>query len=84
MLLIGAADVLLVLLALELLGSGEPGAGILSAALGAGAIVGGAATFAVVGRNRLAKSRRSAPPPWGLGLAGVGLTASPWLAPPWS
>ena len=54
MLMIGAADVLFVLLALDLLEMGEPGAGILAGALGAGAMVGGALTFTIVGRSRLA------------------------------
>ncbi len=54
MLVVGALDVLFVLLALEVLETGEPGAGILTAALGLGTIAGGAATFALVGRRRLA------------------------------
>ena len=53
MLMIGAADVLFVLLALEALGMGAPGAAILNAALGAGTIVGGIVTFGFVGRSRL-------------------------------
>ncbi len=53
-LMIGCADVLFVLMALDLLGLGEPGAGVLNAALGAGTIVGGAVTFALIGREGLA------------------------------
>ena len=41
-LMVGAADILFVLLALDLLGIGEPGAGVLAAALGAGTMAGGA------------------------------------------
>ena len=51
---IGATDVLFVLLALDVLGMGESGAGILGAALGLGSILGGVAAFALVGRRRMA------------------------------
>ena len=58
----GGLEVLLVLLAIDLLGIGESGAGYLIGALGLGAIIGGAAAFGLVGRRRLA--------PW-LGIAAV-------------
>jgi len=54
MLVIGALDVLYVLLAQEVLGTGDAGAGTLNGAIGLGIIVGGAATFALAGRRRLA------------------------------
>jgi MFS family permease len=50
----GALDILFVLLALDVLRTGDPGAGVLNAALGGGTVLGGAATFALVGRQRLA------------------------------
>lgn len=50
----GAMDVLFVLLALEVLHSGESGAGILNGALGIGSVLGGAVSFLLVGRRRLA------------------------------
>jgi MFS family permease len=78
MLVIGAADVLFVLMALDLLGMGEPGAGILSAALGGGFIVGGAVTFVLVGRGRLATVAATGACLWGAALA-----ISAWLAMPW-
>ncbi len=53
-LVLGALDVLYVLLAMEVLGTGEPGAGVLNAAMGLGAIAGGALTFTLAGRRRLA------------------------------
>jgi MFS family permease len=81
MFMIGAADVLFVLLALDLLDIGEPGAGILSAALGAGAIGAGALTFALVGRSRLAAVAAGGAVVWGIALAVIGLTATAWLAP---
>jgi MFS family permease len=54
LLVIGALDVLYVLLAMEVLGTGESGAGVLNAAMGLGTIAGGALTFALAGRRRLA------------------------------
>jgi len=54
MLVLGALDVLYVLLALEVLGTGEPGAGVLNAAMGLGTVAGGVLTFALAGRRRLA------------------------------
>lgn len=50
---IGALDVLFVLMALELFHTGESGAGVLNAALGLGLMVGGAVTLSLVGRSRL-------------------------------
>jgi hypothetical protein len=52
--LIGALDVLYVVLAVSTLGLGGPGAGYLNAAFGAGGVAGVAATAALVGRRRLA------------------------------
>ncbi len=80
-LMIGSADVLFVLLALDLLGIGEPGAGLLAAALGAGTMVGGAMTFAFLGRGRLAVVAAVGSATWGLAIAAVGLSASALLAP---
>ena len=53
---VGALDVLFVSTAIELLDIGAGGAGFLSAAFGAGAIVGAASTVALVGRRRLTPS----------------------------
>ncbi len=80
-LMIGAADVLFVLIALELLGIGEPGAGILNAALGAGTIVGGALTFALIGREGLALVAAVGAILWGVAIALIGMTAVVVLAP---
>jgi MFS family permease len=81
MVVIGACDVLFVLLALELLGTGEPGAAILAGALGAGAMLGGAATFTIVGRGRLAAVAAIGAAAWGAALVVVGLSASALAAP---
>ena len=67
MLLIGACDVLFVLIAIEQFGTGESGAAILSAAIGAGGILGGMVAFGLIGRQRLAPGaarigRRLGPP----------------------
>ena len=80
MLMIGAADVLFVLMALDLLGMGQPGVGILSAALGAGAIAGGATSFLLAGRTRLASVAALGACLWGLALGVSGWLASPVLA----
>jgi Major Facilitator Superfamily/Cyclic nucleotide-binding domain len=80
-LMIGCADVLFVLLALELLGMGEPGAGILNAALGAGTILGGALTFVLIGREGLALVAASGALLWGGAVVAIGVTASSLLAP---
>jgi hypothetical protein len=50
---LGAFDVIAVVLALDVLDLGEAGAGYLNAALGAGAVVGGALTVTLIGRRRL-------------------------------
>lgn len=81
MLMVGAADVLFVLLALDLLGMGEPGAGLLNAALGGGTILGGALAFALVGRERLALVVAVGAIVWGLAIGAVGLIGLAALAP---
>lgn len=53
-LVIGMVDILLVVLAIDLLGMGQSGPGVLTAALGLGALVGASLTFVLVGRERLA------------------------------
>jgi len=77
----GAMDVLFVLLALEVFGIGESGAGLLNAALGLGVVAGGAATFAVVGRQRLAPILALAAGVSGLGLGSLAAVSPLWAAP---
>jgi hypothetical protein len=81
MVVIGGADVLFVLVALELLQTGESGAALLNAALGAGTIAGGALAFALVGRTDLARSTALGAVVWGIAAAALGLGAGPALAP---
>ncbi|MEO6206844.1 MAG: cyclic nucleotide-binding domain-containing protein [Candidatus Limnocylindrales bacterium] len=81
MVVIGAADVLFVLMALDLLGMGEPGAGILNAALGAGAIAGSTITFVLVGRRGLAYLAALGAATWAVSLGLIGITAEASIAP---
>ena len=52
--LVGALDLLYVVLAMSVLGMGEGGAGFLNSAFGAGGIIGAGVTAALVARRRLA------------------------------
>ena len=52
--LLGMLDVFFAVLAIDILARGEEAAGVLSAAVGAGGLVGAAATAVLVGRRRLA------------------------------
>jgi MFS family permease len=75
---IGALDVLTVILALSMLSMGPSGPGVLSAAVGIGGLVGAAATVVLIGRERLSG-------PLLLGVVGVGIpiacvAASPGVA----
>ncbi|HET7168997.1 MAG TPA: cyclic nucleotide-binding domain-containing protein [Candidatus Limnocylindrales bacterium] len=80
-LMIGSADVLFVLLALDRLGIGDSGAGVLAAALGAGSVVGGGLAFGLIGRQRVAVVAIGGSLAWAAALATVGLTASAIVAP---
>jgi len=66
LLVYGGLEVLLVLTAIEVLGTGQSGAGFLGSAFGAGIVVGGASTIALAGHRSLA--------PWlGVGALVVGM-----------
>jgi hypothetical protein len=80
-LIIGVTDVLFVLLALDLFGTGESGAALLSAALGAGGIIGGGAAFLLVGRPRIAPVLLACALAWGIAFAVMGVLASGVAAP---
>ena len=67
---VGAFDVLAVVLAIDVLGLGASGAGYLNAAFGAGAVIGAVSTVALIGARRLA-------PPL---LAGAALLGAPLIA----
>jgi len=51
---VGAMDILLIVLALEVLGTDSSGPGLLGSALGVGAVLGALATVVLAGRRRLA------------------------------
>jgi hypothetical protein len=71
-LLVGALDVLLVVLAFDVLHIGSSGVGLLNSAVGAGAIGGSAVSVLLVGR-RLAVPMVAGFACWGLALSAVGL-----------
>jgi hypothetical protein len=71
-LMIGALDVLLVVLAFEVLDIGSSGVGLLNSAVGAGAIAGSALSVLLVGR-RLVVPIVTGFACWGLALSAVGL-----------
>lgn len=69
----GAFDVLAVVLAIEVLDMGEAGAGYLNAAFGAGGVIGGVVTVALVGRRRLAPALAAGMLLWGAAFLLLGL-----------
>jgi MFS family permease len=78
--MIGALDVLLVVLAFEVLDIGSSGVGLLNSAVGFGAVVGSALTVALVGR-RLAVPIMTGFACWGLALGAVGLVPTRLAVP---
>ncbi len=72
-LVIGALDVLLVVLAISELGLGASGAGYLTAAFGAGGVIGSAGAVWLIGRHRLAGPLSVAALVWGSALAILGV-----------
>ena len=69
---LGALDVLEVVLAALVLGLGAGGAGYLGAAFGAGGLVGAAAALTLVGRHHLARPLLLAGAAWGAAFIAVG------------
>jgi MFS family permease len=72
----GALGVLLVVLAIEILGIGEEGVGYLTAAIGAGGLVGALGALSLVGRRRLAPPILAGLLLWGLPILVIGLAPS--------
>ena len=75
---LGFVDVLIVILAFDILGTGDAGVGFLTASIGAGAVVGAAFAIGLAARWRSSRSFR-----WGVSLSGVsiaGIAAQPALA----
>lgn len=80
MVISGAMDVLFVLLAQEVFMTGQAGAGLLSAGLGLGTVLGGAASVALVGRRRMAPALGLAAGTWGAAVTLIGLGSPAGLA----
>jgi hypothetical protein len=76
----GALTTFLAVLAIEVLGMGEPGVGVLGAAIGAGGIAGAILALAVGTGQRLAGLFAVALIAWGAPLAIVGIAPSPGVA----
>ena len=76
----GALIVLTVVAAIELLGMGDSGAGLLNAAFGAGGVLGAIGAVALAGRTRIAPWFSAALAGWGLPVVILGLIVSPAVA----
>jgi MFS family permease len=74
--LIGAMDVLFVLIAIQLFGIGKSGVGMLNASMGIGLAIGGLLTLLLVGRRSLAPGIELGALVWGIGLALIAVV--PW------
>jgi hypothetical protein len=78
--MVGIMDVLLVVLAFEVLDVGSSGVGLLTSALGAGAIIGSTLTVLLIGK-RLAVPIVTGLACWGLALSAIGLVPVPLVLP---
>jgi MFS family permease len=78
--MLGALDVLLVVLAFEVLDIGSSGVGLLNSALGVGAILGAALTMLLIGR-RLVVPIVTGFACWGLAMTATGLVPSRLVLP---
>jgi MFS family permease len=76
----GALNVLIVVMALELLDLGESGVGLLTSADGVGGLLGAAAALVLVGRRRIASSFGVGLVLWGLPIALIGAWPTPAAA----
>jgi MFS family permease len=76
----GALNVLIVVAAIELLGIGEGGVGVLSAAIGVGGVIGALATFALAGTGRFGSLLALGMVVWSVPIALVGVWTEPVAA----
>ena len=77
---LGFIDIAIVVLAFDVLGTGDSGVGFLNAAMGAGALIGASLAVVVAGRRRLFGSFRAGVLLNGLPL--VAIAGAPAIAPP--
>jgi len=77
----GAMDVLFVMLALQVLGTGESGAGVLNASLGLGTLAGGAVSFVLIGRRSMAGALALSVAVLGVALVLIGVGAPAPVVP---
>ena len=73
----GALTVLVVAAAVELLGMGEPGVGLLNASLGLGGLAGAVFAVSLVGRSGLIRTQAWTLAWWGAPIALIGLIPAP-------
>jgi hypothetical protein len=76
----GALTILLVVAAIERLGMGEPGVGVLNAAIGAGGVLGAVVALSLTGRSQFSSTFALSLAMWGLPIAAVGIVTDPFLA----
>jgi MFS family permease len=76
----GALNVLIVVMALELLDMGEAGIGFLNSAVGVGGLLGGFAALALLSRNKLASDFAVGLVLWGVPIALIGIFPDPLLS----
>jgi MFS family permease len=81
MLISGAMDVLFVLLAIDVFHTGQTGTGMLNVGLGLGTVLGGAASVALIGRQRMAPALALSALVWALAIVIVATIAPAWVAP---
>jgi MFS family permease len=78
--LVGTVDILLVVLALDVLGMSQAGPGLLNSAIGVGGLVGASASIVLIGAKRLAPALLVGALAAGLPFALIWLVNAPWAA----
>jgi predicted MFS family arabinose efflux permease len=76
----GMLTILLVVAAIDRLGMGEPGVGVLNAAVGAGGVLGAIVAISLTGRSQFSSTFALSLAMWGLPIAALGLATEPFLA----
>ncbi len=76
----GALRVFIVVMAFQLLDTGDAGVGFLNSATGIGGVLGAVATILIVSRSRLATDFGVGVVLWGLPIALIGIWPNQWLA----